>query len=291
MKRSFIIEAIIYAFLLIFFACSDVSARTFTDDMGRVIEISKEPVRIVSLAPSITEMLFYLGLGERVVGVTDFCDYPPEVKARSRVGLLSNPDIEKIITLKPDIVFATTEGNRADTVHTLEKVNINVYVFSPHNMEDILREILAIGEITGHEGIAREKVTELEERIRRIKGMARDRKKIKTLFLLSITPLISAGRGSFINDLIESAGGINILASSVIPYPRVDMEILISMMPEVIIVTSDMIESLSSLKDWWKKIPAVKNHRIYPVDSNIIKRPGPRVVDALESIYKYLHEE
>jgi iron complex transport system substrate-binding protein len=257
--------------------------------MGRKVEITKSPERIISLAPSLTEILFYLDLGERVIGVTDFCNYPEEARKRPSIGWLISPNLEKIISLKPDLVFATAEGNRADIVATLERVHVKVYVLSPHSLEDILQEVVSIGKITGQEEIARERVSNLSKRIEAVRKRAEGEKKVRVLYLASADPIISVGPGSFIHDIIEISGGDNIASQSFTRYPRIEMEEIILKDPEVIIAPPDIIETIRSWKSRWDGISAVRHHRIYSIDIDIISRPGPRIVDGLESIYGYLH--
>ncbi len=259
------------------------------DDMGKKVEITKSPDRIISLAPSITEILFYLNLGERVIGVTDFCNYPEEARKKPSIGWLISPNLEKIISLKPDLVFATAEGNRPDIVNTLERVNVKVYVLNPHTLEDILQELLSIGKVTGQEEIARERVNNLTKRVEAIKKKVEGVKRVRVLYLASVEPIISVGPGSFIHDIIEISGGDNIASQSFTRYPRIEMEEIILRDPEVIIAPPDIIETIRSWKNRWDGISAVRHNRIYPIDPDIISRPGPRIVEGLEDMYRLLN--
>lgn len=272
------------------YSTGSVYAEVYTDDAGRKIEISRKPERIVSLAPSITEILFFLQLGNKVVGVTDFCDYPEEAKHKPRVGWLTSPGIEKIVSLQPDIVFATAEGNRPEIVEELERMKIHVYVLNPHNIQDVLREITVIGKITGHDAIAKDKVSSLLRRIDTIKNKASQIKQKRVMYLVSIDPLISAGPGSFIHDIIKTAGGINVLSDSPVRYPRINMEEIILKDPEIIIAPTELVGSILGWKKRWSSISAIKNGNVYPIDPDIISRPGPRISDSLEQIYVYINE-
>lgn len=288
MRTRFIIRYLIVLAIFII-APSSLFAKTFTDDLGRRIELSQPPQRIVSLAPSITEILFYLGLGDRVAGVTDFCDYPEEARKKPSIGWIINPNVEKIILLKPDLVFVTAEGNRPDIVETLERVHIRVYVFNPHRIEDIMKEILSIGEIGGQEAQATKKVNGLMRRIEAVRKKAEGSQRVKVLYLVSIDPMISVGPGSFIHDMIGISGGENVASRAAARYPRIEMEEIVHRDPEVIIAPSEIIETVRSWKGRWSGISAVKNSRIYPIDINIISRPGPRIVEGLERIYGEIH--
>src|SRR4030065_2571824 len=162
-----------------------IYAETFTDGIGRKIELTKKPDRIVSLAPNITEILFALQLGNKIVGVTDFCDYPEEARDKPKVGWLISPNIENIISLQPDIVFATTEGNKPEIVDELERMNIKTYVLNPHNINSILSNITAIGTVTGQGIAAREIVTSLNLRIDAIKKRASEGRPKRVIYLVS----------------------------------------------------------------------------------------------------------
>src|SRR3989337_1939633 len=285
-KRLCLIFIIFLSAML--YAAECISAEIFTDGIGRKIELAKRPERIVSLAPNITEILFALQLGHKFAGVTDFCDFPEEARHKPKVGWLISPGIEKIISLRPDIVFATTEGNKPEIVDELERMNIKTYVLNPHNINSVLSDITAIGTVTGQGIVAREIVTSLNRRIDSIKKKALEGRPKRVIYLVSTDPVISAGPGSFIHDLILTAGGVNILSDSPIRYPRIDMEEIILKDPEVIIAPSDLIEQIQGWKKRWGGISALKNGMVYPINPDIISRPGPRIIDGLELINEYI---
>src|SRR4030066_16625 len=272
----------------ILYASECISAETFTDGIGRKIELPKRPERIVSLAPNITEILFALQLGQKIVGVTDFCDYPEEARHKPKVGWLISPNIENIISLQPDIVFATTEGNKPEIVDELERMNIKTYVLNPHNINSVLSNITAIGAVTGQGIVAREIVSSLNLRIDAIKKRESEGRPKREIYLVSTDPVISAGPGRFIHDLILTAGGVNVLSDSPIRYPRIDMEEIILKDPEVIIVPTDLIEKQQGWKKRWGGISALKNGMVYPINPDIVSRPGPRIIDGLELINEYI---
>lgn len=284
--------SILIVLVVSLFLCSPgfIYAETFTDGIGRKIELTKKPERIVSLAPNITEILFALQLGNKVVGVTDFCDYPVEAGDKPKVGWLISPNLEKIISLQPDIVFATTEGNKPEIVDELERMNIKTYVLNPHNINSVLSDITAIGTVTGQGIVAREIVTSLSRRIDSIKKKALEGRPKRVIYLVSTDPVISAGPGSFIHDLILTAGGANVLSDSPIRYPRIDMEEIILKDPEVIIVPTDLIEQLQEWKKRWGGISAFKNGMVYPINPDIVSRPGPRIIEGLELISEYIRK-
>jgi len=287
-KRLCLIFTIVLSAILYTAEC--IYAETFTDGIGRKIELAKRPELIVSLAPNITEILFALQLGHKVAGVTDFCDFPEEARHKPKVGWLISPGIEKIISLRPDIVFATTEGNKPEIVDELERMNIKTYVLNPHDINDVLSDITEIGNVTGQRSIAQELTGSLTRRINTVKKKAMEGRQKRVIYLVSANPIISAGPGSFIHDLIITAGGINVLSDSPIRYPRIDMEEIILKDPEVIIAPDDLTEQIHEWKKRWSGISAIRNGAVYPVNPDIVSRPGPRIVDGLEMIYEYIHE-
>ncbi len=266
----------------------DVSAKIITvkDETGRMIRIAKTPQRIVSLAPGITETLYALGLGDRIVGVTTFCDWPAAALAKERIGGFTNPSIEKIVALKPDLILATADGNRKETVEQLERLGLAVYVTNPVNTRGVLNSMIRIGEITNRRQAAEELAEKLQKRLDRITLQVRARKKPRVFFQLGLEPMITAGAGTLINEVIERAGGMNIAGRDIANYPRYSVEGVIGASPDIIIF-SPMVNDKTyvSVKKFWRnfpQIPAIKNNKLYPIDANLINRASPRIIDAVE---------
>jgi len=270
---------------------------TVTDDLGREITITQLPVRIVSLAPSNTEILFALGLGDRVVGVTDFCDYPPEALAKEKVGgpWSTSINVEKIVALQPDLILAE-EINGEELIDMLEGLGLTVFGIKSTDLDDLLNDIRTVGKITNKEAAAHALTTEMQSRINAVTaktaGLSPEQKP-KTFHICWHDPIWTAGSGTYIHDLIEKAGGVNIFAD-LEGYKSVDLEAVIARDPEVIIVTA-MGGTASGTWDWvnteprLKDISARKNGRIYFAESNWVERPGPRIVLGLEQVAKYIH--
>ncbi|TFG35112.1 MAG: cobalamin-binding protein, partial [Parcubacteria group bacterium] len=188
-------------FLAIFYA--DISyARMVTDEIGRSVNITPAPQRIVSLAPGITETLYELNLDDKIAGVTNFCDWPAAARTRPRIGGFTNPSIEKIVSLKPDLSIATADGNRKDTVLQLERLGLPVYVTNPSDTNSILRSILYIGKITNREKDAGELVEKLQKRLNNITVQMRQKRKPRVFFQIGLEPVITAGKGTLINEVI-----------------------------------------------------------------------------------------
>jgi len=270
-------------------------ARTVTDEMGRTVQIVPSPQKIVSLAPGITETLYALGLENQVVGVTTFCDWPEAARTKTRIGGFTNPSIEKIVSLKPDLILATADGNRKDTVRQLERLGLSVYVTYPANTDGVLKSILHIGEITHREKEAAKLVEGLQKRLNHITGQTRAKSKPRVFFQIGLEPLITAGRGTLINEVIERAGGVNIAGHDLASYPRYSAEGIIGASPDIIIFAPMLHDhKFVAVKKFWQKfgdVPAVKNNRIYPIDANLINRASPRILDAVEIMASIFHPD
>jgi iron complex transport system substrate-binding protein len=268
------------------------------DDAGRTVEIAKTPQRIISLAPSNTEILFALGLGDKVVGVTDFCDYPEEAKAIEKVGGIE-PNMEKIVALKPDLVLAIGGSPaQVEKATEMEKLGLAVLVLEPADIEGIMANIELVGKATGAEKEASELVAEMRKRLNNITAKTKGAKsKPKVFFELDATDPskpYTPGPGSFIDALITLAGGSNIGASAKMQWAQLSTEEIIAQDPEVIVlgdanygVTAEMVKA----RPGWSVITAVKNGAIYPIDDVLISRPGPRIIDGLEALARIIHPE
>ena len=192
---------------------SSEHGRTVIDEIGRQIEIKHAPARIVSLAPSITETLFALGAGDRVVGVTSYCDFPPDALSKDRVGDTLRPNIEMIVALRADLAIASTASQLESFVRNLDRVGIAVYVSDPRNLEGALQSINRIGDVIGASNEAGRLTQKLTSRIAVVQSRVSGATRPRVLFLLGTSPLITVGGGSFIGDLIDRAGGESISRS------------------------------------------------------------------------------
>lgn len=273
-------------------ACSSkrthaTESRPFTDEIGRRITVTKRPERIVSLAPSVTETLFALGLSDRIVGVTSYCDYPPEAKLKEKIGDTMRPSIERIVALKPDLVIASTASQLEQFVRNLDQVGIPIYVSNPQNIDGVLSSIERIGEVTDATMRARELTEDLRRRIntveRRVAGAARPR----VFLILGREPLITAGGSSFINDIVARAGGQSISANEKADYPQYSLETVVAQQPEVILIQ----DGERQLPDRLRQTPAARTSRVYHIEDGLLLRPGPRIVDGLEQMAAKLHPE
>ncbi len=277
----------------ILFFCTGVRAQiSVVDDLHRPVQIARPAGRIVSLAPSITECLFAIGAGDRVKGVTDFCDYPPEAAHRAHVGGMTNPSIEAVVGLEPDLVVLSMEGNIREDFRKLVSFGIPVYVSNPRMLEDIYGSLGALGTLTGMEENARRLVASLSSREAAVRKAAAGKPPVRVLLLVSLQPLMCAGSNTFIDELVRAAGGINLAARARGTYPSYSRENVIADNPEAIVVTSDILPPdapLTRLFPEWENVEAVRSGRVFRVDADILSRPGPRALDALERLFQLLH--
>jgi iron complex transport system substrate-binding protein len=267
----------------------------FKDEVGREVTLPFPPKRIVSLAPNITEILFSLGLDEEIVGVSIHCNFPGKAKSRVQVGSYISLDFEKITSLKPDLIIATGAGNTRDMVDRLEKIGFKTYTIFPKNFDDILQSIGHLGQVVNREKEARGIVEGMRKRKQRVIGLTQGLPRPKVFIQIGDAPIVTVGKGSFADDLIRLAGGENIAGKEKEVYPRFGMEEILKRSPEVIVISSmnPKGDYQKILQEWsrWKTLPAVKNGRIHLVDSDLLDRPSPRIIDGLEEIARVLHPE
>lgn len=263
--------------------------REITDDLGRAVKLPERVERAVSLAPNLTEIAFAVGAGDKLVGVTTYCNYPLEAQKIQKVGDTINPNIENIIALKPQIVLVSTASQIESFTRRLEQQNIHVFVTNPNSLDDVYKSIDKIGEIFGRNEKSKEIVESLQKRVAAIESKTKTGKVEKVFVQISKEPLFTIGRGSFLTDLIERAGGVSLTKDVAAAYPKLSKETALASNPEAIILSDS--EDNREPNELFKDSPAVKNGRIFQIDADIISRPGPRLVDALEQIARALHPE
>ncbi len=267
---------------------------TIVDSLGRNVTIFKQPERVVSLAPSNTEILFALDLGDKVVGVTEYCNYPLVAQEKEKVGGFSTVSIERVVALEPDLILAA--GIHESIVGDLEGLGLTVVVLDSKNVDDILENIILVGKITGQVGVAEELTASMEHRINAITDKTKDAQKRKVFYVTWHDPLKTAGPGTITHELIQLAGGSNIADDAKTKYPVYSLEMLIERNPDIIIVSSGhgaggpTVENIGTLLQD-RGISAVRNRRIYEIDADLVVRDGPRVVDGLEEMAKCIHPE
>ena len=269
-----------------------ITPRTFVDSLGRKLFLAKAPGRVVSMAPNVTEILFALGLEEKVVAVTPFCDYPPEAQNKTRLGG-SNPSIEQILALKPDLVLAPQDMIQADLLQHLDRVKVPIFVLQAAQLEDVVVQIQTIARIFDRSKAGDELAATIRQRIAAVKERTQALTRPRVLYVLNTDPLQTVGPGSFIHQLIEAAGGANIAADTSTAYPRFALEEVLARDPELIVFPVGTAEGIpeEEQQQWrrWSSLSAVKHNRLVHVPSVLVDRPGPRIVEGLELLAKALH--
>jgi iron complex transport system substrate-binding protein len=272
---------------------------TITDGASREVTIDAAPTRIVSLSPSNTEILFAVGAGTLVVGDTEYCDYPAEAVGLQKVGGFSadSISIETIVSLKPDLVLADSSGQES-VISALEQANIKVIAVNASSFEDVYANIEMVGKITNHEDDAVAVVEGMKSRVsvvaEKIANVLQENH--PTVFWeIWDEPLMIAGSGTFIGQMLVMAGGVNIFGDLSEDYPQVSAEEVITRNPAVILGPDShgdkLIAEQLAARPGWDQIDAVRNNKIFLIDGNTSSRPGPRLVDALDSIAKALYPD
>jgi iron complex transport system substrate-binding protein len=273
--------------------CNGLRAQiTVEDDLARTVTLGKPATKIVSLAPSITECLFAIGAGENVIGVTDYCNYPPEAARKHHVGGMINPSIEAVVGLEPDLVVLSMEGNIREDFRRLTSLGIPVFVSNPRTMEGIYSSLRSLGTLTGKGARAQELASALEAREEAVRNASRGQSPVRVLLFVSLQPLMCAGGKTFIDELLRASGGKNIALHATGTYPSYSRENVIADDPEVIIVTSDILHEgtpLTGMFPEWGNVSAVRKGRVFRLDTDLVSRPGPRALEALETLYHILH--
>ena len=288
------ITLLVVALTCVFVVTGIAEAFTARDMAGREVTLAAPPKRIVSLVPSVTEILYALGAEGMLVGVTDFCDFPPEARTRPKVGGMVAPSLEAIVALKPDLVIATTEGTREDTVTQLSRLKVPVYLVAAHQVADATLLIRRLGELTGSESSAGPLVAKLEQRIEAVKKAVGPHARPRVLYVLWPEPLIVPGRGALVTELIQIAGGQSLTADDPDAWPRYSLEAAVARSPEVILLANHGAGTGAVEIEKWRRLaslPAVKSGRLLSVNGDLMHRYGPRFVDGLEQLARAIHPE
>ena len=285
--------------ILLCLSCAQQSPPgNIVDGLGRSVTIDKIPQRIVSLAPSNTEILFALGLGDKVVGVTEYCNYPQEAMTKPKVGGFSNVDIEKVVSLEPDLVLATHIHGKT-VIPALEKLGLTVVALTPGSLNEVLDSITLVGKITGQSKEASKLINDLGTRIEAVADKTRNLspdQKPRVFYITWHDPLMTAGTETLADDVISKAGGQNI-AYDISGDKAIDLETVIYRDPQVIVASvgmgagEDLPWQYVQTEPRLKITQALLNNRVYKIDGDLIHRPGPRIVDALEQMAQFIHPE
>lgn len=264
-------------------------AREVIDDLNRRVRLPERVTRAVSLAPNLTEITFVVGAGERLVGVTSYCDYPSEAQEIQKIGDTLTPNIENIIALKPQIILVSTASQMENFTRTLDAQNIAYFVTNPNSLDDIYKTIYQIGEIFGENERANQTVDKMKRRVADVETRTTSSTSVKVFVQIDKNSLYTIGKDSFITDLINRAGGESLTKDLTTAYPKISKETALALNPERIILSES--ENNREPNEVFVNSPAVKNGKVFTVNADLLSRPGPRIVDGLEKIARALHPE
>jgi iron complex transport system substrate-binding protein len=267
--------------------------REVTDDAGKRVRVPVRPERIVSLAPNLTEIVYAVGAGPRLVGNTTYCDYPPEANQVTKVGDTLHPSIERILALRPQLILVSTASQLETFARQLDEQQIAVYVTDPRDLDGVLRSIASVGDLLGQRAEAERVASELRARAAKVEEATKSSPAVSVFYQLSAEPLYTAGRDSYITDLIRRAGGRSVTADVPGAWPRYSDESALASRPEAIVMATggSMGEANADIAAALKTSPAAKSGRIIKINGDYLSRPGPRLVDGLEQMARALHPE
>jgi iron complex transport system substrate-binding protein len=255
------------------------------------------PQRIVSLAPSVTETLFALGVGERVVGVSSYCDYPPAAARIDKVGTFLQPNVERILAKRPDLVIAVpSPGNRAP-VERLRELGLEVLIVDPERIAEILDASRRIAAAVGAPEEGERLIGRIEGELRAVAARVAGAPPVRALLLVGHAPFIAAGAGTYQDELITRGGGANVAAAAGPAWPNLSLEFVVAQAPQVIIDASmgseEATDRAAALAFWeqFPSLPAVRDRRIHGYGAHELLRPGPRVGETLAAVARFLHPE
>jgi len=263
--------------------------------MGRLVRVRATPQRIVSLAPSLTETVFALDLGDRIAGVTDYCDYPAEARTRARVGGPINPNLEQVVSLHPDVVLATRALNRPETVEALDRLGIPVYTTDPRTVEDVIASTRRLGKLLGAEIRAESLAASMEQRLAELARRLSGRPPRRVFFVVWTDPIITTGAHTFLADALHRAGAESVISVSQ-DWPQISIEEVLRQNPEYLVFSGthpdDPQSTINALRKrvGWSSMEAVREGH-FAIVSDALDRPAPRLLDAIEDLAHQLHPD
>jgi iron complex transport system substrate-binding protein len=269
------------------------NSREITDDAGRHVSLPQRVNRVISLAPNLTEIVFAVGAGDRLVGRTSYCDYPAEAKAVAEIGDTLHPSLERVISLKPQLVLISTASQLEVFTQQLQNQNIAVFVTDPHDLDGVFRSIEQVGLILGHEEQAKLLVRKLRDRANAVEQAVKQKPPVRVFYQLSAEPLYTAGHDAFVTDLIRRAGAVSVTAGVPGAWPKYSNESALAAKPEAIILPTggSMGTGNLTVTEALRQSPAVLEGRVYKINDDHLVRPGPRAVEGLEEMARALHPD
>jgi len=288
--------ALLLIVIFLSFSLIDASAKDFTDEMNRSVVLKKfPPKRIVSLSPSVTEILFELGLDHEIVGVTRECNFPPAAKEKAKVSKYTSINMELLVSIKPDLIIVSAEGNLKEQFTKMERLGLTVYAVHTKSLDDIQRTIVNIGSVVGKDIEAKALAAKVKAKINAVRERLKGVKKKSVFCAVGFNPIVGVGPNTLIGDVIRVSGGENILAADGPDYPMINIEELYVKDPDVLLISSMGSEVVSGPDDSFLSkfadLTAAKTGNIFVIDSNILCRPSYRITDALTDIAKKLYPD
>lgn len=263
------------------------------DESGRKVTIPLKIERIVSLAPNLTEIVYAVGAGDRLVGNTEYCDYPAEAKSVAKIGDTMHPSVERIIALKPQIVLVSTASQLEAFTKQLDQQRIAVYVTNPRSLDEIFHSIRVLGDLFGYSEQSALVATDLRKRAEAVEAKISRTKPVSVFYQVAGEPLYTIGRDAYLTDLVRRAGGVSVTADVPGAFPRFSDEAALAARPEAIILPTggSMGAANSTVAGPLRNSPAALKDRVYKINDDHLSRPGPRLVDGLEEMAGALHPE
>ena len=267
--------------------------RELTDDAGRRVSLPARVTRVVSLAPNLTEIVFAVGGGDRLVGRTSYCDYPAEAKAVAEIGDTLHPSLERIIALKPQVVLISTSSQLEVFTQQLQNQNIAVFVTDPHDLQGVFRSIAQVGEIMGEKLRTALLVESLRDRADDVETAVKGKQPVRVFYQVSAEPLYTAGHDAFVTDLMRRAGAASVTANVPGAWPKYSNESALAARPDAIILPTggSMGSANSDVTEALRQSPAALQGRVYKINDDYLTRPGPRAIDGLEAMARALHPD
>lgn len=279
-----------FIIIFLFFTTSVYAEIRVTDDMGRIVKLDNPAERIISLAPHITESLFSAGAGNKIIGAVSYSDYPEAAKKIPRVGGYPSLDIEKIISLKPDLIIAWSSGNNAAQVEKLISLGLTVFLSEPRYPKDIAETIRRFGIVSGTSDVALKSYEEFLQHYQMLKERFSSKEKVKVFYQIWNKPLMTISGGHLISNIIELCGGENVFSDIKVLTPRISLESVIESKSEVIVSGGMGKARPDWLDDWrsWTDLPAVKNNQLYFIEPALMQRVGPRILNGADKLCELL---
>ena len=294
MTRVFGLTAAFVMCLLFNVSIAGVPTRSITDGVGRHVELPDKPHRVVALTPSLTEMVYSLEAGADLVGITDYTDYPPEAHTKPSVGGMVDPSIERIVALRPDLVFAEFSANRASTIDALQRLGIPVFVIRAEGLDGILQAVLQVGTALNRTPIARALVDRVRARREEVSRRVRGLPKPRVFVLIWPDPVVTVGQHAFITEAVEAAGAICVTSNIPQLWPRLSLEEVVRLAPDTLLLIKGGHRTLAveemKTRPGWDRVPAVVANRFVEVDARF-EHSSPVVFDALEELARLLHPQ